>query len=379
MQCYLDNSATTRAFEQVVQAMARAMEQDYYNPSAAYAPAVQAEGILSASRRQLMDELGAQRVVFTSGGTEANNLAILGRLRALRKSGRVLYSAGEHPAVRESCLAAVELGYDVAQIPLQRDGRCDMDALQSMADEKTVLICLMQVNNETGAIQPLEAAAAIRSARCPQAFLHVDGVQGFLRLQTDLRRLGIDSYALSGHKIHGPKGVGALALGPRDGLQPLALGGGQENGLRSGTENTPAVAGLAKALELYPRQHQMRALKLRLWEQLRRDIPNVAVNGCPPQTEESVDHILNVSFPPVNAETMLHALEGEGVFVSTGSACSARKKKISSVLEAMQVPDALARSAIRFSFSPQNTPEEIDYAAQACLRSYKQLAAYNRR
>ena len=236
----------------------------------------------------------------------------------------------------------------------------------------------MQVNNEVGAVQPLEEVVKLRDQVCPEAVFHVDGVQGFLRLPVFLSN-SIDSYALSAHKIHGPKGIGALALGKRSRLSPLIVGGGQENGLRSGTENTPGIAGLEAAVTHYSEVRNMRALKDRLLSLLREDLPEVSVNGPNPQSPLACDHILNVSFPPVRAETMMHALEGMGVYVSHGSACSSKRRKASPVLTAMGLSRERMDCAIRFSLSPFTTPGEIEYAAVSCVSAYKSLAKYKRR
>ena len=253
MICYLDNSATTRPTEAVADAMRQCMLEGFYNPSALYAPAVDSEKRLTACREAIACELHADpaRVVFTSGGTEADNLAIFGSM-SMQRGGRVLYTAGEHPAVAAPC-ESLKGTFDVQQIPYDAAGVVRLDALEELLTPDTRLICVMQVNNESGAVMPLCEIAQLRDRLCPQAMLHVDGVQGFMRLSVDMRALGIDSYALSGHKIHGPKGIGALVMGPRMRVAARMLGGGQEKGLRSGTENTPGIAGLLAAIEAYPR------------------------------------------------------------------------------------------------------------------------------
>lgn len=380
MICYLDNSATTRPQESVVRAMSQCMLEEYYNPSALYAPAVQVEKKINACRELIAARLHAdpKRVVFTSGGTEADNLAILSLLND-RQGGRVLFSAGEHPAVRAAC-EALRGRFDVQEIPYDAAGLVRLDALEELLTADTRLICVMQVNNETGAIMPLKEIAALRDKKCPQALLHVDGVQGFLRVPVDLAALGIDSYALSGHKIHGPKGIGALVSGARLRIAPRMLGGGQEKGLRSGTENVPGIAGLMEAVRAYPEQNDMRALKLRLCGRLREIAgENFRVNGPLPDGECAAPHILNCSLVPVRSETMIYALEADQVYVAAGSACSSHKQKLSAVLTAMQVPRRAAESALRFSLSPFTAAEEIDYAADCIRRHYELLKRYERR
>ena len=378
MQCYLDNSATTRPTEYVADAVRESMLEGFYNPSALYAPALNSEKKMSACRELIAKELhaDARNVIFTSGGTEADNLAILGSLSGMR-GGRVLFSAGEHPAVRVPC-ESVRNQFDVQEIPYDGTGKVDLSALEQLLTPDTRLICVMQVNNETGAIMPLEEIAALRDRLCPEALLHVDGVQGFLRLPVDMRKMGIDSYALSGHKIHAPKGIGALVLGNRVKLAARALGGGQEKALRSGTENTPGIAGLMAAIESYPRENNMMQVKLHLYECLREIAGDrFFVNG--PDSKEGAAHILNCSLVPVRSETLLYALEGDQVYVANGSACSSRKQKISTVLSAMKIPRKQAESAIRFSLSPYTTMEEIDYAVSCIRRHYDMFKRYERR
>jgi cysteine desulfurase len=376
---YLDNSATTRPSAAVIEAMRQAMTDGYFNPSALYKPAVQAEKRMDDCRALIQSKLGAKgRVIFTSGGTEADNLAILGCLPRRRTGGRILYSAGEHPAVIESCKAAAALGFEAVEIPLLENGLLDLSSLDSLLTRDTLLICVMQVNNETGAVQPLQAIAAQRDARCPDALLHVDGVQGYLRLPCQAEQSGIDSYALSAHKFHGPKGVGALWISPRVRLQSQLFGGGQESGLRPGTHNTPGIAGMNAAIATYPAVNSMRDLKLLLFERLREAIPSPDVNGPDPNSAQAADHILNISFTPVRSETLLHALEADEVYVGNGAACSSRSGKGSHVLRAMGLSNQRVQSAVRFSLNPFISRQDIDAAANAVIKSYHLLKRYSR-
>ena len=379
MTVYLDNSATTRPCEEAIAAMARCMREEYFNPSALYAPALIAQRMMRSCREEILRILhapGGSRVIFTSGGTEADNLAILGSL-SRRRPGRVLYSAGEHPAVKEACLQS---GHEAFPIPYDQDGRVDLEKLAGLLDGDVRMICCMQVNNETGAIQPLAEIARLRSQKCPAALFHVDAVQGFLRVPLDMQALQITSVALSGHKIHGPKGIGALITAPGVRVRPRQVGGGQEGDYRSGTENTPGIAGMLAAMNAFPRDHQMREMKLLLWERIKERIPEAIINGPDPADPAlTAPHILNVSLPPVRSETMLHALEGEGIYVGLGSACSSHKQKVSAVLEAMHLPRPRMESALRFSLCPENTADEMEAAADACLRQYRVLSKYQRR
>ena len=383
MTVYLDNSATAKPSEAVLRAVMRAMEESWHNPSALYKPAMLAQKRMEQARETCMRAAGAagERLIFTGSGTEADNLAILGHMHGVRKPARVLMLQVEHPAVLSCAQALERMGHEVREIPVDGQGLCDMERLAQMMTGETRLICVMQVNNETGAVQPLEEIVSLRNRLAPEAAIHVDGVQGFLRVPMSFSRLGIQSYAFSGHKIHGPKGVGGLILRRDAKLSPIVFGGGQEGGLRSGTENTPGIEGLAAAVAAFPGDgaERMRQLKLRLWEQLKERIPAAAVNGPDPEDPRSAPHILNVSFPPVRSQTMLFALEGCGVYVSAGSACSSHKQKTSRVLGAMGIGTGRADSALRFSLSPMTTPEEIDWAAACCAEQYAVLSRYVRR
>jgi cysteine desulfurase len=383
MQAYLDNSATTKPSPAAISAMEKAMREEYFNPSSPYGPALAAEKRLMACRELLAARVKAdpEEVFFVAGGTEADNLAILGHLQTVKKTGKVLYTAVEHPAVKESCLAAERMGHKAVTIPVGTDGVVDLDKLAIMLDDTVLLLCIMQVNNETGAVQPLKEIAALRDRYCPRAAIHVDGVQGFLRLPLSIKELNIQSYALSGHKIHGPKGVGALVLQKGHRVTAREFGGGQEKGLRSGTENTPGIAGLYAAIENFQEDASVRmmALKRRLYEALADKLPKVRINGPALDSPSCSPHILNVSLTPVRSETMLYALAGDNIFVSMGSACSSRRQKVSETLRAMNVPQLDAESAIRFSLSPFTTEEEIDYVVERVCAHYEVLAKYVRR
>lgn len=383
-QIYLDNSATTRPCAQAVEAMNRSMVEMYFNPSALYGPAMHAEQELLGARQAIAKTLDAseKNVIFTSGGTESDNLAIWGCLQGQRGPGEVLYTAAEHAAVQNACLEAEgRFGVTARAIPLTAEGSVELDALGSMLGPDTRLICVMQVCNETGVIMPLDAVCRLRDALAPKAAIHVDGVQGYLRTPFSFKAYNVQSYALSAHKIHGPKGVGALVL--RDGyrIKPQIAGGGQQNGLRSGTENTCGIAGLRAAVESYPADGlaRMRAMKALLVELLEKELPETTVLGLPVNDPMSAGHILNVAFPPVRAETLLHALEGDGIYVGTGSACSSKKGKRSVVLTAMHCAPAAMDGAIRISLCPENTEDEMRYAAQKIIEKVRLLRKFTRR
>ena len=386
MEIYLDNSATTKPCKQTVAAMVKAMEERYYNPSALYAPAMYAEQELTQARRVLAKSVDADEkaVVFTSGGTESNHLAIVGYMAKQRGSGVILYSAAEHPAVKNACIEAAALyGHTAKEIPLNHAGTVELSALEGMLDESVRLICVMQVCNETGVVMPLTQIATLRNALSPKAAIHVDGVQGYLRLPFSLKTAAIQSYAVSAHKIHGPRGVGALMLGKGHKVHPIMLGGGQESGQRGGTENTAGIAGFQAAVESCSPCGEasafMRGMKLHMVQMLQKEIPGMVVHGMPPESEDAAAHILSMAFPPVRAETLMHALEGDGVIVGTGSACSSKKGKRSAVLTAMKIPPEQIDATVRISFSHENTMEEAAYAAECIIKQYRLLEKFTRR
>ena len=381
MTAYLDNSATTRPFDAVIAAMAECMSTGFYNPSAMYRPAIDAENALKALRRAILKQLpGASGdIYFVSGGTEGNDLAILGTAAVQRGKARFICSAVEHPSVLEPMRSLAAQGHDVVEIPVDSRGVLELEALEQALTPDTALVSCMHVNNEVGAIQPIAQIAALIRQKAPGALLHVDGVQAFMRVPFPGRDVSL--YTLSGHKIHGPKGIGALYVKSGVRIKPRQLGGGQESGMRSGTENTPGLAGLAAAIAQYAALPdpigRLYQLKHRLWNGLKAAIPDCELNG--PDIDEGAGHILNVSFTGVRGEVMLHSLEAQGVYVSTGSACSSKKRKVSPVLTAMGIGGARAEGALRFSLSPLTSDAEIDMAVEAAKRSYTQLINYKRR
>ena len=381
MKAYLDNSATTRPGKASAALVSELMESGWYNPSALYKPALDIQKRMEEVRSICLHAAGAEgcRIVFTSGGTESDNLALLGHMRTKHTVGEVLISSVEHPAVSACTEELHRMGYTVKVIPATRDGIVDLQKLEEMMGEKTALISLMQVNNETGAVEPLEDVAKMRNRLCPSAAIHVDGVQGFLRVPMHFRHLEIQSYAFSAHKIHGLKGTGALIIAENHKVKPLLFGGGQEGNLRSGTENTIGILALGEAIRSWREEdnEHIREMKLRLWNSLKKQIPEAAVNG--PAPADGAPHILNVSLEPVRSQTMLFALEGDGIYVSAGSACASRKQKVSPVLRAMGINTQRADCALRFSLSRETTAEEIDYTADRIAFHYNQLKKYVRR
>ena len=381
MTVYLDNSATTKPSEGVIKTVIQALSEGFYNPSSMYAPSLEVEKHLNICRDRIRAAIFAESasVIFTSGGTESNNLALRGSLDVCRAPVRIAISAAEHPSVFETAQELIRGRGELVILPLTHEGSVDVNAVRDELKKGLTLLSVMQVNNETGAINDISQIAGLKEALCPDCRLHVDGVQGFLR--ESIRFKGIDLYTLSAHKIHALKGTGALVVKKGLRLKAVNIGGGQENGLRSGTENTPGILALSQAIKemtaMEKRRDTMLALKMRLFTLLKQYIPACTVNG--PEPEKGACHILNMSFPGVRGETMLHSLEEADVLVSTGSACSARRSKGSRVLEAMNTPPKLRESAIRFSLSPYTRQEEIDFAAEAVRNAYETLVRYQRR
>lgn len=383
MIAYLDNSATTKPCALAVERMNRTMTEGYFNPSSLYAPAIQVERELRATRElicaTLSVSLSAYDVIFTSGGTEANNLALLGAVSAMHGRQTVISSGAEHPSVLAALEALGGMGHNVELLPLSASGDIDWDTLRRALEQKPALVSLMQVNNETGATLDVPRLSALVRGASPNSLIHVDGVQGYLRLPVDARM--IDLYTLSAHKIHGPKGAGALVVRKGVRLLPRQLGGGQQGAVRSGTENTPGIAGLAGAIEhmgaIDELSDRLMRAKLRFFEGVKDRVEGLLVNG--PAPEDGAPHIINLNFPGVRGEVLLHALEAGGVYCSTGSACSSKKRKLSAVLLAMGIGQDRAESALRFSFCPDTTDEQIDYAVQVIGDQYAQLKRFRRR
>lgn len=379
---YLDNSATTRVLPEAADAAYAAMTEQFFNPSAAYAPAVAAERAVNACRARLADALGhgADEVYYTSGGTESNNTAIFGAVNPVRGSKRIITCMTEHPSVY-GVFGALENRPDVEAVYLGVDqtGAANLAELADALTPDTALVSLMHVNNETGAITDIAAASALIRRLAPNAVFHVDGVQAFAKLP--FTSVPCDLYSISAHKFHAPKGVGALYV--KKGLRfgGGLIGGGQERGLRSGTTNVPGVVGMDAALAAYRAHHAewmcgMRACKERLANNLLT-IADTFVNG--PSVTGGAGHILNLSFAGVRGETLLNALSERQICVATGSACSAHKKGKNRVLNAIGVTGARQDGAIRFSFCPFNTLEEMDLVADHVAELVAFLRRYRRR
>ena len=381
MHAYLDNSATTKPSAGVIKEMARQMEEMYYNPSSLYKEAFSVEKEINNVRDEIRRAINAKdaRVIFTSGGTEGNNLALFGVFGVSRPPVRIAVSAVEHPSILDAADALTKMGAEIVKIGVDEKGCLDSDQLNAELEKGLTLVSCMQVNNETGAIMDVKKLSETVREKSAKTLIHIDGVQGFLRCPMDFSLC--DLYTLSAHKIHGPKGVGALVVKKGVRLSPTHIGGGQEEGLRSGTENTPGIFGLMQAIKemkaMGDFQSELMKKKLYLIESFKAAVPGLLING--PDPEAAAPHIVNFGFPNVRGEVMLHALEENNVFASTGSACSSKKLKVSRVLTEMGVPAKTAEWALRFSLSPYTTIDEINYAAEVVKVKYDILKRFQRR
>ena len=384
MEAYFDNSATTRCFEEVKDIVVKTMMEDFGNPSAMHQKGVDAEGYVKESARTLAQILKVteKEILFTSGGTESNNLALIGGALANKRSGNhIITTAVEHAAVSQPVAFLQEQGFEVTILPVDGHGVVKLDALEKALRPDTILVSTMMVNNETGAVMPVEKIGAMIQEKCPKALYHVDAIQAFGKYRIYPKKWNIHLLSVSSHKIHGPKGVGFLYINSKAKVQPLILGGGQQNGMRSGTDNVPGIAGLAKSAEIVYKHFdeqtaQMRACKHRLIEGLR-ELDDVVIHGMP--EEEGAPQIVNASFLNVRSEVLLHTLEARQIYVSAGSACSSHKRAGSPTLTAIGASKAEMESAVRFSFSEFTTLEQIEYTLDTLREVLPMLRRFTRK
>lgn len=386
MEVYLDNSATTRTFPEVADLMTKIMCEDYGNPSSMHMKGVRAEKYIRYAKETLARilKVNEKEIFFTSGGTESDNLALIGCAMANYRSGRHLITTQvEHPAILQTMRYLEEQGFSVTYLPVDRTGRISLEDLERAIRPDTILVSIMHTNNEIGALQPITEAGHLIKTKNPAVLFHVDAVQGFGKAAIYPKKMGIDLLSVSGHKIHGPKGVGFLYVGEKVKIHNILYGGGQQRNMRSGTENVPGIAGMARAAEvLYGNLDADMARLYDLKEGFIRGvsvIPDVQVNGL--TGTDSAPHIVSVSIRGVRSEVMLHALEDKGIYVSAGSACSANKPHTqgSATLRGIGLEKALLDSTIRFSMSVETTQEEIDYTLQAMYDMIPMLRRYTRR
>ncbi|MBR1471564.1 MAG: cysteine desulfurase [Lachnospiraceae bacterium] len=404
-EIYLDNSATTRCFDEVAELMAGIYTKDYGNPSSAHHKGVVAEQYIREAKERIAKILRCkpEELYFTSGGTESDNLAVIGAAHANKRSGMHIVSTQmEHPAVRRAMEHLEKEGYEVTYWPVDQDGIVEMNSLENIISGDTVLVSVMHTNNEIGSVQPITQIGQWLKRKYPKILFHVDAVQGFGKAVIHPREMGVDLLSISGHKIHGPKGIGLLYVSEKAKLEAQNYGGGQQNGLRSGTENVPGIAGMALAAELLEKDMTKELERLfelkKYFVQELQQIEGVRINGIPgmPKKESDADeaakdemlktavhasapHIVSASFEGVRAEVLLHALEEKGIYVSAGSACATHKPEISETLKAIGLKKDLLDSTLRFSFSVFTTKKELEQTVSVLKELLPELRKFTQR
>ena len=380
MEAYFDNSATTRVFDCVKDAVVNAMTVDYGNAAARHMKGVEAERLIKEARAEIAKSLKVQEkeILFTSGGTESNNTALIGAAFANQRAGKHLITTGvEHASIYNTMEFLREQGFEITYLPVDSYGCISLEELSQAVSEDTILVSVMYVNNEIGAVEPVEEISKVIKAKNPKTLFHVDAIQAYGKYVIRPKKQGIDLLSVSGHKIHGPKGVGFLYIDEKAKVRPLLFGGGQQKGMRSGTENVPGCAGLGAAVREVYRDHEAKIEKLyQIRERLiagLKELPGVTINGH--EGRENAPQIVSASFEGVRSEVLLHALEDRGVYVSSGSACSVNHPGVSGTLKGIGVKKELLDSTIRFSFGLFNEPEEADY----CLEVLRELLPVLRR
>lgn len=382
-EVYLDNSATTRCSERAKDLMVKLLMEDYGNPSSLHMKGVEAENYIKEAKRQIAKTLKVEEkeILFTSGGTESNNTALIGAAIANKRAGNhIITTSIEHASVSAPMAYLEELGFRVTYLKVDHNGIISLEELADAVCEDTILVSLMMVNNEIGAVEPIEEAAKIIKAKNPDTLLHVDAIQAYGKYRIYPKKIGIDLLSVSGHKIHAPKGTGFLFIKDKTKVKPLIYGGGQQKGMRSGTENVPGVAALGEAsAEIYEnfeeKINHLYALKSRFIDGVS-GIEGVTVNGK--TGRDSAPQIVSISIDGVRSEVMLHTLEDRGIYVSAGSACSSNKPSVSHTLTSIGLKGNLLDSTIRFSFSVHTTEEEIDYAISVMSDVIPKLRRYTR-
>lgn len=384
MEIYLDNAATTRCREEVRDIVVKTMMEDYGNPSSMHKKGLEAEQYVRQAASRIAETLKVEEreIYFTSGGTESNNWALIGTALANQRSGRhLIISQVEHPAVSAPVEFLEQKGFRVTRLGADKNGRVSPQELAEAVGPDTILVSVMYVNNEIGTVEPIEELGKIIKEKNPDTYFHVDAIQAYGKYRIYPRKLKIDLLSASGHKIYGPKGTGFLYAGKKVKFFPYIYGGGQQQGMRSGTENVPGTAGLGLAAMLAYQDLDNDISRMRTWKEyfikgLER-LDQVTVHS--PAGEESAPHIVSASFGGVRSEVLLHTLEEKGIYVSAGSACSAHKKHQSPTLEAIGLPAAQKESAVRFSFSRNTTKEELDITLEVIAQALPVLRRYARR
>lgn len=384
MEAYLDNSATTRCLESVRDLVVQTMMEDYGNPSSRHLKGVEAERYLREAREKIARtmKVNEKEIFFTSCGTESNNWALIGAAMANRRAGmHIITTSVEHAAVLQPLMYLEEQGFRITFLPVDRYGRIRLEDLKEAICEDTILVSTMYVNNELGAVEPVEEIGCFLKEKYPRILYHVDAIQAYGKYRILPKKMGIDMLSVSGHKIHGPKGTGFLYVNEKVKIKPLILGGGQQKGMRSGTDNVPGIAGIGEAaMEAYRDFEEKRDYLLKLKKYFMDEVsglPDVVLNSLP--GDEGAPHIVSVSFRGVRSEVLLHALEEKGIYVSSGSACSSNKKlPVSTVLKEIGMERELLDATLRFSFSRYNTEEELAYCVDVLRELLPVLRRYAR-
>jgi len=379
LEVYLDNCSTTKASEEVIEEMIYSLREDYGNPSSLHRRGFNVEKKVENIRKNIARFLNVDKeeIYFTSGGTESNNLAIQSIVNKYNRHGRhIITTSIEHPSVLNILKYYENNGYEITYLKVDEYGLISLEELEKSIKEDTILIAIMQVNNEVGSIQPIWEVKKILKEKKSNAILHVDGVQAFGKVPIEIKKWGIDTFSFSGHKIHGPKGIGGLYINKDISLEPIVFGGNQERGLRSGTENVPGIMGLGKAVEIidknfYKNFEKVKKIKAYFIDRITNEIPHIHINS--PIDEKHSPYVLNVSFEYVRGEVLLHYLEDENIYVSTASACSSKGVQKSHVLRELGLTDLQMEGAIRFCFSYKNTIEEIDYTMEVLKASIEEI------
>ncbi len=388
MEVYLDNSATTRVFPEVAQLMTKVMCEDYGNPSSMHRKGVEGERYIRYARETLAKflKVSDKEIIFTSGGTESDNMAIIGCAMANNRRGRHLITTRiEHPAVLQTMHYLESQGFRVTYLPVDKSGRVRLEDLQKAITPETILVSMMYVNNEIGSVQPVEEAGALIKRINPNILFHVDAVQGFSKFKIYPKRMNIDLLSVSSHKIHGPKGIGFLYVGEKVKILPITYGGGQQKNMRSGTENVPGIAGMTLAAEMAYEKfdedvNRLYELKEYFIQEVTK-LEGIQINGLTPDgnVRNTAPHVVSVSVAGVRSEVLLHALEDKGIYISAGSACASNKPQTSETLKAIGLQREYWDSTIRFSFSVMTTKEELDYTVQVMKDMIPMLRKYTRR
>lgn len=380
MKVYFDNAATTKIIPEVREIMLETLDEEYGNPSSMHLKGVGAEKYIRYARNVISKQLKCEpkEIIFTSGGTESNNLALIGTALANRRAGSHIITTGiEHASVYQPILYLQEQGFRITFLKVDKEGKVDLEDLRQSLCEDTILVSVMAVNNEIGAIEPVEEIAGIVKEYNKDIIYHVDAVQAFGKMAIYPKRIGVDVMSMSGHKIHGPKGSGALFVDSHVKIKPILYGGGQEKGVRSGTENTSAIAGMGKAVEvMFDRLEENNRKMRQVKEALIAGA--LGIEGVADHSGEA-PHIASLSFPGVRSEVLLHALEDRGIYVSAGSACSSNHPAVSGVLKAIGLDKNLLESTLRFSFSEYNTVEEAEYTVRALKEILPVLRRFTRK